>query len=304
MPVEPIEIIKLLLNVVIITIPGYLWSCLFSKTFTRFERIVFGFLCGLMFLVIVTFILDVIFKVKITQTVIIALFTIYFIPILILYVLSLRASGLPKIHLDILKNKKIMLLVCILGFSFVMSFLPHLTNNYYLPFHVDEWIHWSSTRAVIESGSTVYVDPYIGSGIVADSEIGFHLVAGIFYWLSETDFLTIFLIMPAIFSVFTSLTVFNIGERATRKFGLESAFFVAFIPTTVRFLGPSFFVPVTLGLVCITFTIWLCQLKKNSNSIFYPCEYFVHVSCPSTYSVSRTPHYLCVLRISRSGETI
>ena len=44
MPVEAIELVKLIGGIVILTIPGYLWSFLFSKQLTYLERLVFGFL--------------------------------------------------------------------------------------------------------------------------------------------------------------------------------------------------------------------------------------------------------------------
>jgi len=47
MPVEPFEFAKLILGIIIITIPGYLWSYIFSKKLTHSERIMFGFIIGL-----------------------------------------------------------------------------------------------------------------------------------------------------------------------------------------------------------------------------------------------------------------
>jgi len=74
-----------------------------------------------------------------------------------------------------------------------MSFLPHLSNNYYLPFHVDEWIDWSYTRGVIDSESITISDPYTGIGNIASPEIGFNLATISIKWLLGTNLLTIFL---------------------------------------------------------------------------------------------------------------
>ena len=268
MPIEPVELVKLIGGIVLITIPGYLWSFLFAKKLTRPERLAFGFVFTWVTLTVAAFMLSVLFDIPITQTTILFLFILYTIPVLVLYGLSLYRFGRPKIDLTAIKNKKYILLLVILGFSFFMMFLPHLANTYYLPFHVDEWIHWSYTRGVIESGATAFLNPYTGSGTIINQEIGFHIATGCLNWLSGSTLLTIFLFMPAILAVFSSLIAFNIGERNDRKFGLEAAFLVAFIPTTVRFLGPSFYVAVTLGLLLLIFTIWLGQLKKFQGALF------------------------------------
>ena len=280
MPVELAELTKLVLGVCILTIPGYLWSFLFAKQLTSLERCVFGFLVSLVVLTCGIFFFNTVFIIKITQSVILLLFATYTIPALILYGISLKKSGIPKIGFQPLKNKKYLLLLLILAFSVFMAFLPHLTNNYYLPFHVDEWEHFTFSRAVIETGSTTFANPYTGEGMSFHPEIGFQVASGCLHWISGADLLTIFVFMPSVLIVFLSLTAFNIGERATRKFGLEAAFLVAFIPTTVRFLGPSFYVAITLGLVLLLFIIWLGQLKTIQGAFFIAgfilCLFIIH----------------------------
>ena len=141
MPVETIEFIKLIIGIFIIIIPGYLWSFLFFSNISRLERFVFGFMLGLGVICCGAFVVDVILGMHITPIVIYLLFTIYTIPVLVLYIISIVKTGLPKPKLlQHLKNPKILLLILILGFSVFMTFLPHWSDNYYLPFHVDEWI--------------------------------------------------------------------------------------------------------------------------------------------------------------------
>jgi hypothetical protein len=67
---------------------------------------------------------------------------------------------------------------------------------------------------------------------------------------------------------------FIIGQRSERKFGLEAAFLIAFIPTSVRFLGPSFYVASTLGLLLLLFIIWLGQVKKIQSILLIPVFIF------------------------------
>jgi hypothetical protein len=288
MPVEPIELLKLLIGLIIITIPGYLWSLLFSTTLSHLERLLFGVLNGLAVFTIAPFTLNYLFHLNITQTIIWVLYAVYLSPVVILVLLSIRRYHLPTMPFALLKNKTIILLLLILCFSFFMVFLPHLANNYYLPFHVDEWIHYSYTRAVIEQGTiTTFINPYTGSGTITSPEIGFYLASASIHWISTSSLATIFLFMPALIGAFLSLTAFVIGQRSPRRFGLEAAFLVAFIPTTVRFLGPSFYVPITLSLLVLLFLIWLVHLKKLQGIILIPVFIlFVFLIHPVTALVS------------------
>jgi len=276
MPVEPVELLTLIMGLIILTIPGYLWSYLFSKQLTHPERLLFGFLCGLAFFTIGTFALNMLFSIKITQTIVWILYPVYLIPVIIfsIYAIETRHWKLPKLSLTCFKNKTVILLLAILSFTFLMMFLPHLSNNYYLPFHVDEWIHWSYTQAVIEQGTTTFLNPYTGNGMITSPEIGFHLISASIHWISTSSLATLFVFMPALIGVFLGLTAFVIGQRSQRQFGLEAAFLVAFIPTTLRFLGPSFYVPSTLGLLFLLFLIWLIQLKTNQSIILIPVFIF------------------------------
>ena len=252
-------------------IPGYLWSFLFSKKLTILERVTFGFVISLIVLTCGIFALEIIFNLSITQTILILLYIAYTIPVIILLSLSIKRFGKPKIpKKEEIINKKNLLLVLILCFVFIMAFLPHLKNGYFLPFHVDEWIHWSYTREIIESASSSFVNPYTGIGITQSQEVGFHIMTTNIHFLSNSSIITMFLFLPSIIMVFTSLTIFNLGQRAERPFGIEAAFLAAFIPTTNRFLGPSFYVPVGVGLLFLVFILWLGQLKKTQAIILLP----------------------------------
>lgn len=280
MPVESIELIKLIIGIGIITVPGYFWSYSISKKLTGLERLLFGFLAGIGILTLGSFVANMFLHIDLTRTFLISLFIVYAAPILFLYVLSLYEFGIPKINLKFLKNKKLWLLAGILIFIAFMMFLPHVINNYYLPFHVDEWEHYTYSRTIIESGSISFPNPYTGEGIVLHPEVGFQIATANLYFISDADLPTIFVFMPAILAMFIGLVVFNIGDRAERKFGLEAAFLVAFIPTTVRFMGPSFWVAITLGLLFLLFIIWLGQLKTIQGalliSVFLIILFIIH----------------------------
>jgi len=270
MPVEPVELLQLIIGIILFIIPGYLWSFLFFKDIKRLERFTFGFLLSLSVLCCGMFILDVIFNVSLTQIITILLYAVYTIPIIVIYFISIFKQGFSKPELSILKNPKFLLLILVLFFAAFMMFIPHLTNNYYLAFHVDEWEHWSYSRTVIESGSTSFVHPYLGTGNLRPLEAGFHLIVSGLYWISGSSLATIFVFMPAVIAIFISLVAFNIGERSVRKFGLGAALLVSFIPTTCRMMGPAFFIPLTLGLLFLILTIWILQQKKYKAMFILP----------------------------------
>ena len=164
---------------------------------------------------------------------------------------------------------KFMILIPILAFVFYMTFFPHLKYGYYLPFHGDEWVHWGLTRAFMENGRTSFINPFTGSGKVFDVELGFHVFLSSFKWLSGADLRSIFVLMPSIISVFVAIAAFCIGEKSSMKFGLASAFLVSFIPTTIRYLGPSFLVPVSTGLLLTAFSVWLLDAKPRIKYVLF-----------------------------------
>jgi len=276
MPVEPAELLKLLIGLIFLTIPGYLSSYLFSRNLMFLERAVFGLLSTLAFLTIACFAFNSLFHISITQTIIWLLYAIFLIPILIvtIYLKILGRLHLSMIPKGVLKTPTTLLLLILLSFCFLLMFLPHLSNQYYLPFHVDEWIHYSSTRALLEQGTTSFINPYTGSGIISLPEKGFYLTTALLHGVSTTNLTTIFLFMPALIGVLLSLTAFIIGQRSPRRFGLEAAFLVTFLPTTVRYLGPSFYVASTLGLLLLLFLIWLAQLKTLRSILLIPVFIF------------------------------
>ena len=191
MPIELFEMLKLAAGLIIITIPGYLWSFIFSKKLTIIERLIFGFILSLSFITISAYFLNIFFDIKLTFLFIIALYLIYALPIIILYLISIYKLGLPKIKIKPL-NLKYLMLIGLIFFIFFMIFLPHIINNHYLPFHVDEWKHWTYTKGIIYNGCTVFTNPYLGSGTAASPEIGFHISTTIIHWLSGSNIQTIF----------------------------------------------------------------------------------------------------------------
>ena len=262
MPLEPFEPILLIIGMGLISIPGIMISYAFSQRCSILERIAFGFIITLSLFGLVPYLFNFFFQFPITENITFFIFVLYLISGIIVYSIQLFFKGLPDINFksNITPHHGILLLILI--FTGIMAFLPHFSNHYYLPFHVDEWVHWTYTRSVIESAATTFPNPYLGTGVKSSPEIGFHITTASLHFILQRSFLTIFLYMPTLIMITLSLVAYNIGQRSTRPFGLEAAFLIGFIPTTTQSLGPSFYVASTLGLLLFLFLIWIIQQKQ------------------------------------------
>jgi hypothetical protein len=296
MPIELFDLAKLIGGIILFIIPGYLYSFLIlhQKDITRLERIVFGFILTLSMFILTFFTLDLVLKIPVTQLKTMIIYIVYTATILFLYAYSIKKKGIPtntKQFItktkDIIRNPKqaiknnqtvqiLLLLTAILIFAAFMGFIPHLKENYYLPFHVDEWIHWTFSKSFMETGFTAFTNPWLGTGISRSLEPGFVYIIGSLSWLTGVHFNTMFIFMPAIITLFASLAAFNLGNRHERPFGLEAALAIAVIPTTCRMMGPSFFVPVGTGLFFLIFLVWFHQIKKTDlSALFVPLGLWV-----------------------------
>ncbi|MDP2931952.1 MAG: hypothetical protein Q8O05_05585 [Chloroflexota bacterium] len=145
-----------------------------------------------------------------------------------------------------------LILVAILVLAFFMASIPHLTYEY--PLHIDEWMRYGGAQSVVATGHIVYPSPFqAGETVSPDEEIGFHLLLGELQMITGVSWLNLFRFLPGIILALLALQayVFCGGGAA----GLAAAFLAALIPTTVRFLGPAFLVPVALGLSFIPLTL-------------------------------------------------
>ncbi len=280
MPVNLVEVALLLSSLLIFTIPGYFWSFFFFKQCTTLERMTFGFVLTLGVLCCGLFVIDMLLGLPVTRTKLLVILGVYTVSGIFFFVYTVRQRGMPTVSFSFLKQPKMLLLCCILFFVGVLTFLPHLSSHYYLPFHVDEWIHWQYSKAVVEQGSTAFINPYTGSGIARSLEPGFHYMTASIKWVTGISFNTIVVFMPSLIMMVVSAIAFTIGERSEHSFGLEAAFLVALIPTTCRTLGPSFYVAVATGLLIVVFIIWLLQCKTLYSSLLVPffiwCVFLIH----------------------------
>lgn len=156
---------------------------------------------------------------------------------------------------------KAILLVAIIGLAFFMALYPRLDYPY--PLHVDEWMHLGHTTQILHTGHLDYPHPFHGGWL----EVGGHPETGYYIWLGTSLLATgsawplMARLIPPLVLAIIAFSAYAWGRK--RGFGLEAAFFATFIHTTIRFLGPAFLVPVTLGLVFFPITMILLEKMEK-----------------------------------------
>jgi hypothetical protein len=152
----------------------------------------------------------------------------------------------------------------IMGFAFYTTLIPRLDYEY--PIHQDEWTHLAEARAIVTSGTIPLVDAVTGEARSSPHhEAGYHLFLAEFQLLTGLSWLDIFRFLPGAVFALTVLGAYIFGKR--RGFGLEAALFASFLPTTLRFLGPGFAVPMALGLFFVPLVLFLVSNLWNSRGL-------------------------------------
>ncbi|MBN2075011.1 MAG: hypothetical protein JW762_05625 [Dehalococcoidales bacterium] len=153
-----------------------------------------------------------------------------------------------------------MILIIVLGIF--IAWTPKQTGI--LPFHLDEWFHMACAKQILTQGTAFNMtDPFYGGQpwLFQFAERGFHLLLGVLQIISGLDWLFIFRYIPSVIFVMIILATYIMGKR--QGFGLESAFFVSLLPTTVGSLGPAFLVPVATGLLFISLSLFIIHTIDN-----------------------------------------
>lgn len=141
-----------------------------------------------------------------------------------------------------------LLLAGIMVLALVMASLPRWEEPY--PIHSDEWTHLAAAQSLLDTGETPYPDPTeAGAVFDPDIAIGFHILMGEIKAMTGMAWFDIFRFVPGIILMMLAWLTYVLVGRHWK--GLVTAFLVILIPTTVRFLGPAFLVPVALGLTFI-----------------------------------------------------
>lgn len=163
-----------------------------------------------------------------------------------------------------------LLLILALCIAFYASFIPK--QGYPYPLHVDEWAHLDQAQNVIELKGLSY-PPH--------RESGFHLFLAEVQLVTGLDWFTIFRWLPSILFVITVFFMYLVGQKF--GCGVEAAFLTALVPTTIRTLGPSFLVPVSIGMLAVPlclFHLLEARVDKKHYIIIVIVLMFVWISHP------------------------
>lgn len=164
--------------------------------------------------------------------------------------------------------RRVLLALVAAGIALVV-FHPHWNpaqdRRYEYPVHMDEYVHWGYAKAVIDQGEVNFRHPFSGLApgdfsLKSDlHEAGYWAYLGAFQRVTGVAWIPFFQYAPALIAVFLGLCVYALAERWGA--GVEAAVWVICIPTTLRFLGPGFMVPIVfalpaivLGLFCLFHT--------------------------------------------------
>jgi hypothetical protein len=168
---------------------------------------------------------------------------------------------------------RLVALGAIMGFAFYTSLIPRLHYDY--PLHEDEWTHFVEARAIAEEGEVPFFDPVTGEDrtdpVTEETrssphfEVGFQLFLAEFQLVTGLPWLAIFRYLPSAVFALTAFSAYLFGDR--HGFGLEAALFACLVPTTVRFLGPAFAVPVALGLFFVPLVLLLVSYFWYSKAL-------------------------------------
>lgn len=174
-------------------------------------------------------------------------------------------------------------LVLVLTFVLAVTYLPHLDpprleggepalvtlaqdygawtrgahQDYPFPVHVDEHAHWVFMSALQREHTLKYRDPYTGGPRVESAlslkglvhETGFHVAVSQFQEFTGIDWVQLFRWLPSIWMGVTAVALW--AALRPSPGALPAAALVALAPTSVRFLGPGFLVPIGFSMAWV-----------------------------------------------------
>jgi len=183
--------------------------------------------------------------------------------------------------MEIYKNKHVWLILILL-LAFHLNFTPH--DDYQYPVHVDEWVNYAISQAILDEGNVAYTEPFMGEKIVTnDLEIGLRTFLAVFKSVTGMPWLFIFRYMPSIIFMFTILGVYVFANRS--GYGLQAAFLAALIPTSVRLIGPGFLVAVGVGLMFIPLSLFVAYEFKKYSLLFVFTTFLFLLHPPTALTV-------------------
>lgn len=145
-------------------------------------------------------------------------------------------------------------------------------EDYPFPMHVDADVHWVRSAAILRQETMRYDDPYTGQPRQEPTEIGFgevheqgfHLAFAQFHDMTGIPFILLIRFLPAAFAMLSAWLIW--GALRPWPGAPLAAAFVALVPSSPRFLGIAFFVPIGLGLAWIAAALLMSKWSSRSAS--------------------------------------
>jgi hypothetical protein len=107
-----------------------------------------------------------------------------------------------------------LVLILILILAFFLGYIPHFQYPY--PIHIDEWTHLAYARAVAQTGSLTFPDPFTGQTTMDPANngwMGFHVFCAMVQEITGIQWITLFTRIPAFIFMLTVLAVYILTRR-------------------------------------------------------------------------------------------
>lgn len=144
-------------------------------------------------------------------------------------------------------------------------------ERYPFPVHLDEHLHWGFAQAAVDEGSVSFGDPFAAEATSDYSleahlhERGFHAYLGSFQQATGIPWLALLEYGPATIAILLALAAYVLARPWGA--GLEAALGVALIPTSLRFLGPGFLVPIAFALPILCLGLAAAFRRPSAGSV-------------------------------------
>lgn len=143
-------------------------------------------------------------------------------------------------------------------------------DTYPYPIHVDEHLHWVFMTSIQRQETVFHGYPYNGDPVNRDAffslrggvhERGFQVAIGAIQEVTGIPFPVLLEFLPASWLTFTAFGVY--AALRPHAAALPAAAFVALTPTTLRFMGPGFLVPIGFALAWLPAALIMAELARR-----------------------------------------
>lgn len=277
------NIIQGILILLILLLPGFLWARILFKNNWMREHLALAPGLSLAVLIPVAFLIWGPLGVSVDTWGSFLIFLVCALPALV--ILTIKNRSWPKnlishvkstAHLrkDLdwirkeIRREHIILLLAIVFVS-LLNLQPHL--NYLHPLHTDEWHYVIRTQDLGNTKS--YLD-----WVKTYPETGYLTLLALLHTFSGSSLFDLAIGLPTLILSYAFILFFLLGKKYGP--GHIIIFPLLLIPTSVRYLGPVFLVPVALFLVTLPLALLIMQNKRIGTVLFLPfliiCQVLVH----------------------------